>query len=165
MPRRGRECRRAGLESPECAKGLGNRGTPPPTPAPTVLAPGCRSRPRAARAGRGEGLRRRDERPASLVHVPQPLPQRRVRMCLPPPCPGPTGGTAASPQPPGPRFHQCHPACRRSAPDANLLECSGGEARRSSQVPAALDPSPLPHVVPARWVNCPTLFTDGLICQ
>lgn len=158
MPRRGRECRRAGLESPECAKGLGNRGTSLPLRLPRPCSP------RGAGAGRGWPAPA-GERPASLVHVPQPLPQRRVRMCLPPPCPGPTGGTAASPQPPGPRFHQCHPACRRSAPDANLLECSGGEARRSSQVPAALDPSPLPHVVPARWVNCPTLFTDGLICQ
>lgn len=29
MPRRGRECRSAGAESPECAKGLGSTGTPP----------------------------------------------------------------------------------------------------------------------------------------
>lgn len=33
---------------------------------------------------------------------------------------------------------------RCAAPDAHLLECHGGEARRSSQVSAALDPSPLP---------------------
>ncbi|XP_063259938.1 uncharacterized protein LOC134553781 [Prinia subflava] len=64
-----------------------------------------------------------------------------------------------------PGFNSVTPPCRRYAPDAHLLEYSGGKARRNSQVSAALDPSPLPHVVPARLVNCLTLLTDGLICQ
>lgn len=142
MPRRARECRSAGAESPESAKGLGSAGTPP-------CAGPDRGRPRSVPLHPCTSL--------SLL--------LRVGMCLLSPCPGPAGGTAASPQPPGPGSSSATPPCRCSSPDAHLLECPEGEARRSSQGPAALDPSALPHVVPTRLVNCPTLFTDGLLCQ
>lgn len=68
------------------------------------------------------------------MHVPQPLPRRRVRMCLLSPSPGPTGGTAAWPQPPGPRFHQCQPSltplCSRLA--SPRVPRRGGEEKLPS---------------------------------
>lgn len=126
MPRRSREWRSVGAESPERAKGLGSRRKSPPASAPTVVAPGCRLRPR------------RKERPSSSVHVPQSSPRGRVRMCLLSTCPGPTRGTAASPQPPGPRLQQCHPSLpplcsRRQSP--GVPRRGGEEKLRSACCP------------------------------
>lgn len=88
-------------------------------PGPTVVASGCRLREETTSPSLCPGGG------TDVPPVPSPRAYRRDSRLAPAP---------------GPRSHQCHPSCRRSAPDAHL------ECPRSSQVSAALAPPPIRHV-------------------
>lgn len=110
--------RRAGAESPQCAEGLGSGRTLP-------LCPARPWWPRGAGSGRTTSPSLCPGGGTDVPPVPSPRAYRRDSRLAPAP---------------GPRSHQCHPSCRRSAPDAHL------ECPRSSQVSAALAPPPVRHV-------------------